>query len=162
MSIFDAPAKQRTTRAAYGNKDEVKPEFIDLKNIFELITSRKPKCVLEFGVGFSTICIALALKENEKKRNNQIIGCSSQSWVITTLDSKENLYIRTDSEALIVKGLLSILEFILNGNNKEIIYKIEAQDILENINLNRSITSQRTNGFISAINKIRSQIKYGN
>ena len=102
------------------------------------------------------------LKENEKKRNNQIIGCSSQSWVITTLDSKENLYIRTDSEALIVKGLLSILEFILNGNNKEIIYKIEAQDILENINLNRSITSQRTNGFISAINKIRSQIKYGN
>ena len=102
------------------------------------------------------------LKENEKKRNNQIIGCSSQSWVITTLDSKENLYIRTDSEALIVKGLLSILEFILNGNNKHIIYKIEAQDILKNINLNRSITSQRTNGFISAINKIRSQIKYGN
>ena len=102
------------------------------------------------------------LKENEKKRNNQIIGCSSQSWVITTLDSKENLYIRTDSEAVIVKGLLSILEFILNGNNKEIIYKIEAQDILKNINLNRSITSQRTNGFISAINKIRSQIKYGN
>ena len=102
------------------------------------------------------------LKENEKKHNNQIIGCSSQSWVITTLDSEENLYIRTDSEALIVKGLLSILEFILNGNNKQIIYKIEAQDILENINLNRSITSQRTNGFISAINKIRSQIKYGN
>ena len=102
------------------------------------------------------------LNENEKKRNNQIIGCSSKSWVITTLDSKDNLYIRTDSEALIVKGLLSILEFILNGNNKETIYKIEAQDILENINLNRSITSQRTNGFISAINKIRSQIKYGN
>ena len=49
-----------------GNKDEYKPELIDLKNIFELITYRKPKCVLEFGVGFSTICITLALKENEK------------------------------------------------------------------------------------------------
>ena len=49
-----------------GNKDEYKPDFIDLKNIFELITYRKPKCVLEFGVGFSTICISLALKENEK------------------------------------------------------------------------------------------------
>ena len=48
------------------NKDEIKPELIDLKNIFELITYRKPKCVLEFGVGFSTICISLALKENEK------------------------------------------------------------------------------------------------
>ena len=49
-----------------GNKDEIKPELIDLKNIFELITSRKPKCVLELGSGFSTISIALALKENEK------------------------------------------------------------------------------------------------
>ena len=98
------------------------------------------------------------LKENEKKSNNQIIGCSSQSWVITTLDSKGNLYIRTDSEALIVKGLLSILEFILNGNNKKIIYKIKAQDILENINLNRSITSQRTNGFLSAVEVLKGQI----
>ena len=34
------------------NKGEFKPDFIDLKNIFELITSRKPKCVLEFGSGF--------------------------------------------------------------------------------------------------------------
>ena len=49
-----------------GNNSEIKPDYIDLKKIFELITSRKPKCVLEFGVGFSTICIALALKENEK------------------------------------------------------------------------------------------------
>ena len=70
-----------------------------------------------------------------------------------------NLYIRTDSEALIVKGLLSILEFILNGKDKDVVNTITAQDILENINLNRSITSQRTNGFISAINKINLQIK---
>ena len=50
-----------------GNNSEIKPDYIDLKIIFELNTSRKPKCVLEFGVGFSTICIALALKENEIK-----------------------------------------------------------------------------------------------
>ena len=80
------------------------------------------------------------------------------SWVVTELDSKGNINIKTDSEALIVKGLLSILEFVLNGKQKELIYEIEAQDILENINLNRSLTSQRTNGFISAIDKIREQI----
>jgi len=49
-----------------GNKDEYKPIFINQKNIFELIISRKPKCILEFGSGFSTISIALALRENEK------------------------------------------------------------------------------------------------
>ena len=45
-----------------GDNNEVKPNFVDLKNIFELITSRKPRCVLELGVGFTTICICLALK----------------------------------------------------------------------------------------------------
>ena len=71
-----------------GNKDEIKPEFIDLKNIFDLITSRKPKCILEFGVGFSTICICLALKENEK---NGFIGQlytvdTEKTWLKNTED----------------------------------------------------------------------------
>ena len=139
-------------------RDQINAALEELKQTFSIFDDPIDKFSQIIDMGKKSP----GLKENEKKRNNQIIGCSSQSWVITTLDSKENLYIRTDSEALIVKGLLSVLEFILNGNNKEIIYKIEAQDILENINLNRSITSQRTNGFISAINKIRSQIKYGN
>tara|TARA_Y100001970_G_C14157235_1_gene816295 strand:- start:176 stop:586 length:411 start_codon:yes stop_codon:yes gene_type:complete len=98
------------------------------------------------------------LSDKEKSDCNKINGCSSLSWVVTELDSKGNINIKTDSEALIVKGLLSILEFVLNGKQKELIYEIEAQDILENINLNRSLTSQRTNGFISAIDKIREQI----
>ena len=59
-----------------GDTSEIKPEFIDLKNIFELITSRKPRCVLEFGVGFSTICICLALKQNEKN------GFSGQLYTV--------------------------------------------------------------------------------
>ena len=72
------------------NKDEIKPEFIDLKNIFELITYRKPKCVLEFGVGFSTICICLALKQNEKN------GFSGQLY---TVDA-EKLWIKNLEEKL--------------------------------------------------------------
>ena len=69
-----------------GNKDEIKPELIDLKNIFELITYRKPKCVLEFGVGFTTIGISLALKENEK---NGFFGHlhtvdTEKSWIKNT------------------------------------------------------------------------------
>ncbi len=102
------------------------------------------------------------LNNEEKNSDNRIIGCTSQSWVVTTIDKQNNLFIRTDSEAIIVRGLLYILERILNGNNKELINDIEAKDILENIDLNRNLTSQRTNGFISAITKIRSQIYNGN
>jgi len=71
-----------------GDTSEHKPEFIDLKNIFELITSRKPKCVLEFGLGFSTICIALALRENEKNGFfGQLYSVDAEkSWIKNTED----------------------------------------------------------------------------
>ena len=70
------------------HKDEYTFELIDLKNIFELITSRKPKCVLEFGSGFSTICIALALKENEKNGFfGQLYSVDAEkSWLKNTED----------------------------------------------------------------------------
>jgi len=72
-----------------GDTVEAKPEFIDLKNIFELITSRKPKCILEFGVGFSTICICLALKENEKN------GFSGELY---TVDAEKNWLKNTEDK----------------------------------------------------------------
>ena len=72
-----------------GETSEAKPEFIDLKNIFELITSRKPRCILEFGVGFSTICICLALKENEKN------GFSGELY---TVDAEKNWLKNTENK----------------------------------------------------------------
>ena len=72
-----------------GNKEEFKPDFIDLKNIFELITYRKPKCVLEFGVGFSTICISLALKENEKNGfNGQLYSVDAEKFWLKNTENK--------------------------------------------------------------------------
>ena len=72
-----------------GDVGEYKPEFIDLRNIFELITSRKPKCVLEFGVGFSTICICLALRENEKKGfNGQLYTVDAEKFWIKNSEDK--------------------------------------------------------------------------
>jgi len=46
----------------------------------------------------------------------------------------------------------------VNGTTKEELLKIEIKDILKNIGLEESITSQRTNGFLSAMNKIKGQI----
>ena len=72
-----------------GDNSEIKPDYIDLKKIFELITSRKPKCVLEFGVGFSTICIALALKENEIKGfDGQLYTVDAEKYWIKNSENK--------------------------------------------------------------------------
>lgn len=52
-----------------GSTNEFMPNFIDLERLFKLIIKRKPKVILEFGSGFSTIAICLALREIQAKEN---------------------------------------------------------------------------------------------
>jgi len=51
---------------------ELRPEWTDLKCLYNLVRIRKPTCIVEFGSGFSTLVMALALKENELK--NKVSG----------------------------------------------------------------------------------------
>jgi len=99
------------------------------------------------------------LDEVDKNKNTKIVGCTSQAWVKCTENGDGIFLVRTDSDAFIVRGLLNILEKLLNGRTAEEVLSVEAKDILENIGLNRNITSQRTNGFISAINKVHKEIQ---
>ena len=94
---------------------------------------------------------------NIRTKDNLIKGCVSQAWMY--FESKNHpIKIVTDSDALIVKGLLSILERIINNSTLEEIKDIDGSKILNEIGLGYSISSQRTNGFIGAINKIKLEL----
>ena len=94
---------------------------------------------------------------NIRTNENLIKGCVSQAWM--HFESKNHpIKIVTDSDALIVKGLLSILERIINNSTLEEIKDIDGSKILNEIGLGYSISSQRTNGFIGAINKIKLEL----
>ena len=99
------------------------------------------------------------LKENEKIEKNKINGCTSRAWVVTKQNSDDTYTFRTDSDSLIVKGLLTILEQIFSGQTADIILSINSSDILYSIGLDKTITSQRTNGFSSAVQKIHNSLK---
>ena len=94
------------------------------------------------------------LDENQKIDTNKINGCTSQAWVVADANDDDTFTFRTDSDALIVKGLLCILEKVFSGEKKSDIVSISSTDILNQIGLNSIITSQRTNGFSSAVEKI--------
>ena len=93
-----------------------------------------------------------------KNEENRIFGCASMAWVVITKKT-DCIEIQTDSDTLIVKGLLNIIKFIVDKENKEDILNLNIEDILNNIGLEDSITSQRTNGLINALNKIKEKIK---
>ena len=97
------------------------------------------------------------ISNKEKNESNRIYGCASMAWVIC-IKNKKNYTILTDSDTLIVKGLLNIIQYILDNETKEEIKKLSIDDILNNIGLENSITSQRTNGLINALNKIKKEI----
>jgi len=97
------------------------------------------------------------LPNKDKNNRNRIYGCASMAWVkVNKLNG--TFSIQTDSDTFIVKGLLNILEFILDKSKKEEIFNLKIEDILFNIGLDNSITSQRINGFLSALEKIKKQI----
>ncbi len=90
--------------------------------------------------------------------NNKVNGCISQAWIIADKQTDDTYNFQTDSDAMIVKGLLFILQRLFNGQQKEDIMSIDGQNILDHIGLAGTISSQRTNGFGAAINKIQHEL----
>jgi cysteine desulfuration protein SufE len=66
---------------------------------------------------------------------------------------------RTESDAMIVKGLLVLLEKIFSGKPVDEILSVNSTDILNSVGLDGAVTSQRTNGFSSAVEKIQGIVK---
>ena len=98
------------------------------------------------------------LPPEKRTDKNKVNGCISQAWVIADKETDDTYNFQTDSDAMIVKGLLFILQRLFNGQRKEDIVSIDGQNILDHIGLKGTISSQRTNGFGAAINKIQHEL----
>ena len=98
------------------------------------------------------------LPTEKQTDKNKINGCISQAWIIADKQTDNTYNFQTDSDAMIVKGLLFILQRLFNGQRKEDIVSIDGQNILDHIGLEGTISNQRTNGFGAAINKIQHEL----
>jgi len=125
--------------------EELKTEFNILDNPMD-----KYQYIIDLGK-------EKTLTKDIRLEKNLIKGCVSQAWMDIKFTG-DALEIITDSDALIVRGLLSILERLVNESNINEVKKIDGSKILNDIGLGYSISSQRTNGFVGAINKIKLEI----
>lgn len=133
----------------------IQQQLTSLRELFMLFEDPKDKFVQLMDMAKESE----HLKENEKIEQNKINGCTSRAWVVTKQNSDDTYTFRTDSDSLIVKGLLTILEQIFSGQTADNILSINSSDILYSIGLDKTITSQRTNGFSSAVQKIHNSLK---
>jgi len=130
-------------------------QLTSLRDLFMLFEDPKDKFVQLMDMAKESE----QLKEDEKVEQNKINGCTSRAWVVTEQNGDDTYTFRTDSDSLIVKGLLTILEQIFSGQTADNILSINSSDILYSIGLDKTITSQRTNGFSSAVQKIHNSLK---
>ena len=133
----------------------IQEQLKELGEVFKLFDDPKDKFVQLMDMAKESE----KLNEKEKIDINKISGCTSRAWVVAYPNDNDTYSFRTDSDALIVKGLLTILEKIFTNQNVEDILKMGSQDILRSIGLEKTITSQRTNGFSNAVEKIHTIIK---
>ena len=130
-------------------------QLTSLRDLFMLFEDPKDKFVQLMDMAKESE----QLKENEKVEQNKINGCTSRAWVVTEQNGDDTYTFRTDSDSLIVKGLLTILEKVFSGQTSDNILSINSSDILYSIGLDKTITSQRTNGFSSAVQKVHNSLK---
>jgi cysteine desulfuration protein SufE len=98
------------------------------------------------------------MPEAEHSQANKVQGCASQVWLATTarFDREQPvLHFCGDSDAHIVRGLIAILFAIYSGKPARDILSTDAVAIFERLGLREHLTPQRSNGFRSMVERIK-------
>jgi cysteine desulfuration protein SufE len=99
------------------------------------------------------------LADADRTPANKVNGCVSQVWLATDVDTPAHLRYRGDSDAMIVKGLVAILIALYSGRPADEIAATDAIAIFDEIGLREHLTTQRSNGLVAMVNRIRSDAK---
>ena len=100
----------------------------------------KYEYIIELGKGVPVI------DEGQKTEDNLIKGCQSRVWL--------KLYFAADSDAIITKGIISLLIRVYNGQTPA---DILANDLefIGKIGLQENLSPTRANGLVSMIKQIK-------
>jgi cysteine desulfuration protein SufE len=102
------------------------------------------------------------LKPEERNADNKVNGCVSQVWLVSDRQpSPEGLVLnyRGDSDAMIVRGLVAILIALYSGQSAREISSIDAIAIFDRIGLREHLSTQRANGLVAMVNRIRGEAR---
>ena len=81
-------------------------------------------------------------------------GCQSRLWLFAKLNEKGQMILKADSDALIVKGLVSLLLKVYSGLPPEEVLKSKPE-FIETLGFKEHLTPSRANGFLSIVKQIK-------
>jgi len=125
---------------------EIENEIIDEFSMFEE-WMEKYEYLIELGKDLPLI------SEADKVDENLIKGCQSRVWLHA--EHKDGKVVFTaDSDAIITKGIISLLVRAFSGQTPEVILKSEVNFIKE-IGLTDHLSPTRSNGLVSMVKQMK-------
>ena len=95
-----------------------------------------------------------AIDEKLKTPEHLIEGCQSRVWLDATMDDNGHVHYVADSDAIIVKGIISMLISVLNDQTPD---DILASDLhfIDAIGLGEHLSPTRSNGLLAMVKQMR-------
>ena len=91
--------------------------------------------------------------QNNRIDSNLINGCQSKVWLNSSFNDNIVIF-EADSDAIISKGIISLLIRVFSGHNPKDILEANI-DFIEKIGLNSHLSQTRANGLLSMVKQIK-------
>lgn len=93
------------------------------------------------------------IEEKDKNENNLIKGCQSKVWVSAKMQDGI-MDIKADSDAVITKGIITLLLRVFNHQKPEDVEKADLH-FIDTIGLTTHLSPTRSNGLVAMIKQIK-------
>ena len=126
--------------------DEIQDEIIEEFSVFDDWMD-KYALLIDLGSALPP------LDEKYKTPENLIEGCQSRVWL--QADYREgSVYFEAESDAIIVKGIVSLLVRVLSGHTPDEILNAHLY-FIDRIGLNEHLSPTRSNGLVAMVKQMR-------
>lgn len=94
------------------------------------------------------------LPDDLKTPDRLIEGCQSRVWLDASLGADGTIHFRADSDAIIVKGIISLLVSVLDGHTPDEVLCADLH-FIDEIGLSRHLSPTRSNGLVAMVKQMR-------
>ena len=128
-------------------QDEIIEEFVELEDWMD-----RYQLLIDMGEEQPS------LPDSEKTEQNLIDGCQSRVWIVCDRGADGRLTFRAESDALIVKGIVSLVIRVFSGHTPQEILDADLY-FIPRIGLTEHLSPTRSNGLLAMIRQIRNYAK---
>lgn len=95
------------------------------------------------------------LDDSLKHTENQIVGCESDAWLVVKIDANNYMTFQGDSNAKVVRGLMSIIFTALDKMTPEQVVSFDIAEFLQQMGLMHHLSPSRGNGVKAIVEHIK-------